>query len=145
MDLEQKFWSRVNRGDNDECWEWTGSQTKGYGNLTHKSQTLYAHRVAYRLEHGDVPDGAHVLHECHNKSCVNPAHLKLGNHTDNMRDARQQGKAHHQLDAETALAVKSDYAETSMTQQQVADKHDISQSLVSLVVNEKIWSDIDND
>lgn len=59
------------------CWEWTGTKTgTGYGRISHNGQPTQAHRVAYTLAHGRIPDGLVIDHTCHNKLCVNPAHLQ---------------------------------------------------------------------
>jgi hypothetical protein len=78
------------------CWLWTASTRRdGYGQMMFrvggKSNLRPTHRVAYEHFHGPIPDGAHVLHSCDVKRCVNPAHLRLGDHTQNMRDAAARG------------------------------------------------------
>jgi hypothetical protein len=56
-----------------------------------RQHTEYAHRVAYVLAHGDIPQGAVVMHSCDVRNCVNPAHLSLGDQGDNVRHAARQG------------------------------------------------------
>lgn len=69
-----RFWSKVSKGDG--CWEWLSAKTtKGYGMFWFGGKSLLAHRVAYELEVGTIPDGFELDHSCHNHSCVNPAHL----------------------------------------------------------------------
>lgn len=71
------------------CWIWAGSRTKaGYGQIRSRGQgTVYAHRLSYEIFHGPIPDGLHILHSCDTPSCVQPAHLRAGTHTENMREA----------------------------------------------------------
>jgi hypothetical protein len=71
------FWSRVNRRGEDECWDWLGfKQSNGYGQAWADGRTTMAHRVAYQLASGAIPDGYEIDHLCFNKGCVNPEHLE---------------------------------------------------------------------
>ena len=84
---EDRFWDKIKRGSNDECWEWTACRIKdGYGHVQFGGQLQLAHRVSWRLAHGPIPDGFLVCHNCDNPSCVNPNHLWLGTHQQNMDD-----------------------------------------------------------
>lgn len=76
-----------------ECWLWTGyCDSKGYGIAGFKGKARKAHRVSFELTFGPIPAGAHVLHSCDNPPCVNPHHLHLGTHTDNMREKVARGR-----------------------------------------------------
>lgn len=88
--MEQRFWSKVRRGAEDECWEWLGWKSRdGYGMFDFNDKKLKAHRVSWELTHNKIPDGIVVRHKCRGK-CVNPSHLELGtvadNHADTIRD-----------------------------------------------------------
>ena len=69
------FWSRVIKSET--CWLWTGSTTQeGYGNLRWDRGYAYAHRVAFEILRGAIPDGMVIDHLCRIRNCVNPAHLE---------------------------------------------------------------------
>lgn len=96
--INQKFFhDHVKRGPG--CWEWTGFlDNKGYGRMNVARTTGVgrtsqgAHRVSWVIENGPIPNGLHVLHSCDNPKCVNPGHLRLGTHQDNMKDASERGR-----------------------------------------------------
>lgn len=71
---EDRFWSRVEKTDG--CWIWTGGCIKGYGAFWYEGRNVRAHRYAYELLVGPIPEGLTLDHLCRNKPCVNPAHLE---------------------------------------------------------------------
>lgn len=91
--LEIKFWKKVDRRGPDECWKWTGAINQaGYGAFGNN----HAHRTSYEITYGPIPDGLFILHKCDNPPCVNPNHLFVGTHQDNMRDMISKGRARYQ-------------------------------------------------
>ena len=75
------------------CWNWTESTApNGYGRMSYNGTTDYAHRLSWNAHFGVIPDGLHVLHRCDNPTCVNPEHLFLGTHQDNMDDMMRKGR-----------------------------------------------------
>lgn len=87
---EQLFWTKVDRGGGpDACWIWRGlSNRTGYGRYSQQ----VASRVSWVMAHGPIPDGLLVCHHCDNPPCVNPSHLFLGSHLDNLRDSMRKGR-----------------------------------------------------
>ena len=89
--IDARFWSKVVKADG--CWEWTAYRDPlGYGRLNVDGVPVLAHRLAYELEHGAIPDGMCILHRCDNPPCVNPDHLWLGTQADNSLDMASKGR-----------------------------------------------------
>lgn len=89
---EKRFWERVSKQDNG-CWLWTGhTNPRGYGVIAVNGTMWLAHRYSYQLHTGSIPDKLFVCHKCDVPSCVNPDHLFLGTHQDNMDDMAAKGR-----------------------------------------------------
>jgi len=72
-----------------QCWVWTGARSaKGYGRVTIRNKHQFPHRVIYEYVHGPIPDGMQIDHTCHNPSCVNPDHLRVGTQKQNAENCR---------------------------------------------------------
>ena len=70
------FWRRVEGGDYQTCWEWTGSNNGKYGTYCIYEGMWLAHRFAYELMVAEIPGGLQIDHLCRNTICVNPWHLE---------------------------------------------------------------------
>lgn len=88
--LPARFASKIVTGTG--CWGFTGATTsRGYGSLSHEGRIWSAHRLAYTLLVGPIPDGMTIDHLCFNKRCCNPAHLEAVTGSENTRRAFAAG------------------------------------------------------
>jgi hypothetical protein len=76
--LELRFWDKVDAGRSHMCWRWKGARSgSGYGSFWMKGRSRTAHRVAFELRNGPIPEGMHVRRSCGSYLCVNPSHMVL--------------------------------------------------------------------
>ena len=95
MSLDKRFWRKVDKAGDNECWLWNASTNGKYGLIRSASKPfkhLLAHRVSYELNVGDIPGGMYVMHSCDTPLCVNPKHLSIGTQAENMADCVQKDR-----------------------------------------------------
>lgn len=149
-ELGERFWSKVDIGGPDDCWEWKASRSSGYGQFRLGGKMQRSHRLVIGLRAGD--EGC-ALHSCDWPPCVNPAHLSIGTQEDNVsqRDARGRhvatpGEDHGMsklTDAEV-LDIRARYATGQITQRALAEEYGVHFSLISLIIRRKIWTHLPN-
>jgi hypothetical protein len=74
VDIETRFWGKVDASG--DCWEWQAQRSNGYGRVRRDGRWVMAHRLAYELLVGPIPDGLCIDHLCRNRGCVNPTHME---------------------------------------------------------------------
>ena len=90
-DPVSRFFSYVNK--TGSCWLWTGCRRAyRYGSFHLADKLISAHRYSWLIHRGEIPHKLHVLHTCDNPICVNPEHLWVGTHQDNMKDKSNKGR-----------------------------------------------------
>ncbi|MBY6005380.1 HNH endonuclease [Salipiger bermudensis] len=141
----ERFWMNVSVSEG--CWEWTaGKDPNGYGRFAIKETPNLAHRVSWRLAHGEDPGPKHVLHSCDNPGCVRPSHLRLGTHDDNMADKMSRGRhvygtskgeAHgcSKLTAAQVLEIRAS-ADTGVN---LSKRFGVSTTQISDIRNRRVW------
>ena len=147
MSWIKRFWDKVEVSAG--CWEWTGGYTgSGYGEFSLDGGPVNAHRVAYMLGYGDIPDGMCVCLHCDNPRCVRLSHLFLGTHGDNARDSAVKGRRAKGEKNGNSRLTESDIYEIrrlrllGVTQDFLAKMWRISQSHVHNIVYRKDWKHI---
>lgn len=148
ISIRERFWSKVAVGRRDDCWEWVGGTFNhaGYGEFRLPTGHIGAHRQAWELVYGLIPENTCVLHKCDNPRCVNPAHLFLGTHADNVADKVAKGRGacgekqgQSKLTAEKVIAIRDEYTGKRGEQPIIAKKYGVTQSVVSEIVTGKAW------
>lgn len=153
--LQQKaFWSKINITESiKECWLWEGAKnTKGYGNLTVDKKHYHAHRIAFELINGPIPDGFIVCHICDNPPCCNLHHLMLGTIKSNAADmliknrqkkpeaaARGINNANAKLSDSIVREIRHKYQIEAINQYKLAELYGVSQQTISTIVRNKTW------
>lgn len=137
------------RDERTGCLNFTGGKVGiGYGRLRVGRKLVLAHRHAYELAMGEIPDGMIVCHRCDNPSCCNPDHLFLGSQMDNMSDRSGKGRYGSQArgtDNGAAKLTDVDVAEirrlvsSGAKQKDVAAQFGVTQPLISMIALRKNW------
>ena len=131
------------------CWVWTGCKnTDGYGRTMRNGKNIGVHRLMFILQFGEIPKGKLVMHTCDNPPCINPAHLKLGTHDENMQDMTDKGRrarfpgelnpsvklTHQEVDKIRALVSEGLYAKD------IAPLFGVSMATIYHIKNGRIWN-----
>jgi len=154
-----RFWSKVDISSPHECWEWTGAKGgNGYCYIYVEPKPMLAHRLSWIIHNGEIPEhdsfhGTCVCHHCDNPSCVNPAHLFLGTHKDNMKDRQNKGRSfiiparsgeengNSVLKESDVLAIRM-WVELGYKQVRIAEAYRTSPKNVSRIVRRDTWRNI---
>lgn len=149
--VQNRFWDKARITGPEACWEWARSRfPNGYGQIQAHGKPTQAHRVAWELTRGPIPDGMCVLHHCDNPPCVNPSHLWIGTHRDNNADRDQKGRhrsalgsahGHAKLDESSVVAILRLHAK-GISQRTLAFRYGVSTSIISEIVNGILWTHV---
>lgn len=136
IDTKERFLKFVEKCDSG-CHEWRSTiKTSGYGQFWNKKPET-AHRVAYKLFKGDIPEKKLVLHTCDNKICVNPEHLYAGTHKDNAKDMHKRANkplGRSKLSRVQVVEIRERYKARGITQTQLAKEYGVQQTAISRAI-----------
>lgn len=147
-----QFWSKVSISSGNSkkvCWRWQSSvisKEQPYGRF----QGKLAHRISYEICKGAIPKGLEIRHLCHNPNCVNPHHLDVGTHQENMNDMNNSGRGvyvkgsqhgNSKLVESQVLEIR-DLWKTGMKRSELAEKFNVSPHTISKIVKREYWKHI---
>lgn len=149
---EQRFWAKVNKPNDYQCWLWQGAIDKdGYGIFgVEGNRAEKAHRVSYQWAYGSLTDEEQVLHHCDTPGCVNPKHLFAGTNNDNMQDKIRKGRARYSEGEEchsAKLTVKKvrnirERLAAGASQASIAREYGVDPSAVWAIYHRRSWKHI---
>lgn len=154
--LPVRFWEKINKDGPNGCWLWTAGTDRGYGFISNERRvSVGAHRVSWIIHNGPIPDGLEVCHSCDNPPCVNPKHLFLGTHLENVADMYAKGRnrpptgkfrgelsSSARLTADKVRDIRQRFASGEF-QTHLALEYGVKQATISLIVMRKTWVDVE--
>ena len=148
----ERFWDKVAIGEPHECWEWqAGKDAQRYGRINIDKHNLKAHRVAWLLTFGTIPNGLCCCHHCDNPGCCNPYHLFLGTIADNNADCvgknrrghhtknRGSNNGHSTLMESDVLKIRA-LLQGGTMQTVIACLYDVNISAISNIYTGRTWA-----
>jgi len=146
-----RFMDKVEMIPDCGCWIWMGSldasgrkSTRRYGTMFYNGKREQAHRVSWEIYNGQIPKHMLVLHRCDTPSCVNPNHLFIGTHLDNMKDCINKNRrvnhigtlnGHAKLSADDIMKIKMD----NRTPKEIAHTYNMSRNHIYKILNGNVW------
>lgn len=144
--VKDRFWEKVDKRSEDECWNWTAYLEDGYGRFWFDERMERTHRISWIMFFGNIPDGQQVLHTCDNRACVNPKHLFLGINHDNVIDRNKKGRQargernRHKLTEKDVWKIRDLFFNETYTQTSIGKLFGVTSQQISSIVNGDSWA-----
>lgn len=143
--VRRRFWKNVDKAGQNQCWLWKALRSEsGYGIISVSYKNTRAHRVSWIIHHPETInlEEWEVCHACDNPPCVNPEHLFLGTHIDNMNDCLSKHRFKgYKLTESKVKEIRTRYALGNVSQKELAAQFNISQPQIYCIVSGKHWVD----
>ena len=150
--MDERFWEKVDKRGEDECWKWLGSKDKkGYGYFWDQIRNSKAHRYSWTIHYGRIQRDKIICHHCDNPSCVNPNHLFLGTHQDNANDREAKGRRKNvvgenspnsKLTDDDVRAIRKQYSSKNCTLDDLSKEFGVCFQQISRIINRKRWKHV---
>ena len=157
--LPERYWEKVDRRGDDECWPWLGAKTAyGAGRIWNGVFMRPAPQIAWEFHHGsEFPADHYACHHCDNPNCVNPAHIFAGTPSENTADARRKGRTYSQTPGwrpplgedhgcakltETHVRFIREAAGRGIKSKQLARMSGVSVSTINRILNRRLWAHV---
>lgn len=147
-----RFWSKVDKKSDSECWNWTAAKNRsGYGQIRVKGKLWIAHRFIYSKTYCSIPEGKVIMHICDNPSCVNPKHLLLGTLAENNKDRARKNRSANTngifnpnavLTEDIVFKIREMSSNMNVTYRELERIFNLSSGQAYLIVNRKTWKHI---
>lgn len=156
-DMQSAFWAKVNKTAPNGCWEWTASRKeKGYGQFLWRGKMHRAHRLAWALSGNELPQRPlELAHICDNRICVNPDHLIVATHAENMADCKAKRRniygeksPNSKLTETDVRTIRAEYwingrgCMTRSNSQELADRFGVERGCITAIVRGHTWSHV---
>lgn len=143
--VNERFHDKYTKNDNG-CWLWKAKiLPNGYGCIKHDRKDEVAHRISWILHYGSIPDGLFVLHRCDVRNCVNPRHLFLGTHLDNVHDCvkkrRQSFLGERNPKARLTLQDVICIRQSNSSMEELSKKYGVVKSTILKILQNETWSE----
>ena len=152
---DARFWAKVKK-EKSGCWIWQSKKGSSiinrgrmYGMLSVKEGEYLAHRISWEIHHGSISPNKCVLHRCDNRLCVNPKHLFLGTHEENMKDMVAKWRSifgvkhpRAKLNEKKVVRIRRLYATGKFSQDHLAQRYGVTQPNIGFIVRRVVWKHV---
>lgn len=147
-----RFWKFVDKKSQEECWNWRGKVSKGYGrfvlSVEQGLKQVTASRVSWTIHFGEIPKPMLVCHHCDNPKCVNPSHLFLGTDNDNSIDKINKGRFIPNLGSANGNSKLDEQAvkEIKLSQKsplELAKDYNVHYATIYAILNGETWKHVE--